>query len=220
MFSIDLDHREFQRLNHPEQKGVLMTRPRRIYSDQEKEQVLIRMLVHHQDVGVISAQTGIPKRTLHRWRTENLVPLTPMPIIHEKPSSHAVPPFAPSIAPMSADDAEAIYEIRRNLMEKIRLLSHSIDEAIPHASLSERVIAATRLIDRVVKLADSARSNQIITLKVSDSEGEEEDGFRPYTTGWFPAQSSPAQTPSVLAQETGEHDRSDLAFTVPPAASR
>lgn len=78
-------------------------------------------------------------------------------------------------------------EIRRELAVQIRLLLNSMQSLISDASLAERATAASRLIDRLVKLSDPMSSfnnphpSQIVSYRILGSEGFEPDDDPEYT---------------------------------------
>jgi transposase-like protein len=125
---------------------------RRNYTDAEKQQILGRLLVNGGDIPLTSAQTGVPDRTLVRWKTKYLAPTPPPP-----PSANGYgtphPAIPPSIPPIAADAAQALRDLQHQMMEEASYLTAAIRPAIAEASLSQRVIALTRLVDRIYKLA-------------------------------------------------------------------
>jgi hypothetical protein len=121
----------------------------RHYTAEEKQLVLQRLTANDYHIRRTSLETGIPERTLLTWRTKYLPPAPPPPAFRGA-ASRAIPPQLP---PLPADEVLAFRDIKRQLMAHIHRLSHSIEEAIDEAPLSQRTTALSQLIDRVMKIS-------------------------------------------------------------------
>lgn len=138
------------------------------YTQQEKEQVAKRLTETNWDVPLISLEFNIPERTLFRWKRK----------WQEKDLS--LPQF-PLAFGMSQEELEeqlsAAYvpgeytELRDALMKHIHALTPTLsqDPDLAH----RRVLALTRMLDRVLKLEELVRVEkpQINIIKYETPDG-------------------------------------------------
>lgn len=126
---------------------------RRSYSDAEKKSILGRLYLNHGDITLTSLQTAVPERTLSRWRSAvRPSPPSPSPITEAEPGQSS-PQSAAQIAPLSANESQALRELQRLMLANAHHIGHTLSSALAEASLSERVAAVTRLVETATKLA-------------------------------------------------------------------
>ena len=132
----------------------------RNYTDTEKQLVLDRLIANHGDIPRTALETGVSDRTLLRWRTETDIK-SPQIALMSSPTSPTSPTQSPSMENGQGGDVnnlppetiETFQDIHDKLLPIIDILTGRIVEAIDEASLSQRIIALSQLIDRVTKLA-------------------------------------------------------------------
>ncbi|MBC8170324.1 MAG: hypothetical protein H7X77_01570 [Anaerolineae bacterium] len=125
-------------------------RRKQIYTDDQREDILICLWDNFDDIPLTSHQTGVPQRTLREWRAAYLA---------------ANPDFQPPGAPTFADPpknisaaaaanaaevADQFILLREKLMQQIFTLVSEVSDKAGDASF--RAIAIARLLDRVHKL--------------------------------------------------------------------
>jgi transposase-like protein len=120
------------------------------YTEEQKEYARRRLDETGGDVPLVSLQTGIPQRTLYRWRKgwrQNPPPL---------PTDIFGIPRDEFIKSLEAQYEPGEYsELRAELMQHIKKLSKSLSDDPDLAY--RRAIALTRLLDKVIKLEELTR---------------------------------------------------------------
>jgi transposase-like protein len=158
----------------------------RRYTDEEKRIVLERLIANRGDVSLTADQTGVTTTTIYKWKklaNLHISPLSPLSLLSPNspydpvgaqraaPSPESAPP------PLAPDDAQALQDLKRHMLENAELLNTAIAPAIEDASLSERVMALIRLVDRIHRLSiELPAKSEPIKIELADSEGEEPDG--------------------------------------------
>jgi hypothetical protein len=120
------------------------------YSSDYKSLVNRLLWMYGGNVALVSHLTGIPERTLRSWRAPLVFPAA---IRQQHPSERQEPPvlLPEKNSETAADDLDTL---REHLVRHALTLVTSLSDAMADAPLSERVMALTRLIDRIVKLDD------------------------------------------------------------------
>ncbi len=151
--------------------------PRR-YTDDEKRLVLDRLIANHGDIDLTILQTGLPERTIARWKQLALRNGTLMAVAMPPPLPPSMPQTTASlpspvtmgyqqselanvadvrpglgVSSLPIETAEAFQILHDKLLTIISTLSNRIEEAIDEAPLNQRVTALSQLIDRIAKLA-------------------------------------------------------------------
>jgi hypothetical protein len=146
----------------PTNKQQETNMPQRKYTKHEKKQARRLLLIHNGDVGIVHQLTTIPKRTLYRWRTawDDQYDLF-LDVLAQKNSVSATANQQPLpiSSPTSANDSELAQppdslaqftQLRHILMEHVMTLANNL--LIGDYHINNRVIALSRLIDRIVLL--------------------------------------------------------------------
>jgi transposase-like protein len=171
-----------------------MRKPRRVYSSQEKKAVLAQLALNHGKVALTSLETGIPRRTLQRWRANLDRPGATWPNPQDETPREYPANFRPTwpnnpdlmadFRPALANNPELMAEFRHQFIAKMRLIFQSIDDSIATASLAEQVNAVTRIFDRIVKLSSpdiyAPHPSQIVSYEIIGSETFEPDDDEGY----------------------------------------
>ncbi len=134
----------------------------RHYTDEEKHLVLDRLIANHGDVDLTVLQTGIPERTVARWKQLAQRNGTLMPMSMPPPMPPSTSDLLPSPVTMGEglglgvlppETTEAFQELHDQLLPIAKILANRIIEAIDDAPLNQRMTALSQLIDRIAKLA-------------------------------------------------------------------
>ena len=115
----------------------------RRYTQEEREQVIQLLIANDGDVALTALQSGIPERTLTRWKRSLVWPSN---------LAQPQPPPQPQMT-IASDDIEALRNLQQEMLHEAYNLVHSIEEAIEDAPLNQRVAALAQLIDRIIKLS-------------------------------------------------------------------
>ncbi len=116
---------------------------RMTYTVDQRTAALVEVERGGGDIIRASLKTGIPERTLYTWRrrfyAENKRQQSPLP---------------PSPIPMPAldGDLESLTYVRQKIMSELVRLAATFQEDTTFASLQQRVIILSQLIDRLIKL--------------------------------------------------------------------
>lgn len=126
----------------------------RRYTEQQQRLILEQLIANAGDVILTSQQTGVPERTLARWKNQSLpqIPGLPLP-----------PPPPQTASPISPDDiqypilqpgemADRMRHLQEKMMANADLLNESVAPAIAEATLAQRVAALAQLTDRIIRL--------------------------------------------------------------------
>lgn len=120
------------------------------YTEEQKEDARRRLYETGGDVPLVSLQTGIPERTLYRWKNSWQQKLPPLPT-----DMFGVPrdQFIQSLE--TQYQVGEYTELREELMRHIKKLSQTLsdDPDLAH----RRAIALARLLDKVFKLEQLTR---------------------------------------------------------------
>jgi hypothetical protein len=156
---------------HPNRRTLDMTRT---YTPEEKDAALQRLDANRGQVLRTSLQTGIPERTLQRWKAlRNLQPPQPPPLLldsrRQPPPTLPVgahPGVRPDLTPSptlaegdptgtgdSGRAPDGDYDsLRQHLVREALTIAASLSHGLHNAPLNQRAIALSRLVDRIVKL--------------------------------------------------------------------
>jgi transposase-like protein len=137
----------------------------RRYTQQQKEEILQQLDDNFGNVTLTAIQTGIPKRTIYDWKQQRKL----LALKNGEPVPGQLPPKKNSVwrrqsaaNPEQAethDDGNPPNEyarIRERLMEHLDTLIETLTDDPDTAHL--RISALSRLLDRVIKLEDLART--------------------------------------------------------------
>ncbi len=113
----------------------------RRYSPEYKKLALHCLDSNHGDVALTSTEIGVPGRTLRRWRQQRRQRQIDMP--EPKPEIEV---------PVFSEDYEAFQYLRQQLMRHMLAIAASLSEDLENATVAQRAIALSRLIDRFEKL--------------------------------------------------------------------
>jgi len=134
----------------------------RTYTDQDKQQARRLLIIHSGDVGIVHQLTSIPKRTLYEWRAtwddqydlfyEAFAQKIVAYADANKPAlAHQNPTTANDADSAQPTDSFAQFtQLREILMEHIMTLANNL--LIGDNYINHRVIALSRLIDRIIQL--------------------------------------------------------------------
>lgn len=123
------------------------------YTDQQKADILTQLSANFGNVALTARQAGIPSRTLYAWKREQQREHpTDAALLHSKTSA---PQHYTAANP---DHLESPYDrIRARLMCHIDHLLDTLTDDPDTAHL--RIMALSRLLDRVIKLEALTRAN-------------------------------------------------------------
>ena len=144
----------------------------RRYTDEQKAEALQHLDDNYGNVTLTALQTGIPIRTLRDWkRYRKLEILKDLP--PEKVARRRQQEIEPEEqADIEEEDSAAAYSrIRAHLMQHINTLLETLTDDPDTANL--RVIALTRLLDRVIKLEAlvQSTSDQVVRIEYQYPDG-------------------------------------------------
>lgn len=115
--------------------------PRQFTPDQ-KANALEILASNGGDIPQVHFQTGIPQRTLYRWRSE----------LWQTWRRQAPPPPSPKPLPQFKDDLDALAFLRHKIMTELLNLANHYSESSAYTTPSQRVAFLSQLIDRLMKL--------------------------------------------------------------------
>ena len=135
------------------------------YTNQQKADILNQLSANLGNVALTARQTGVPLRTLYTWKREQQP--------DDPALQHQKSPLLQHYTAETADHPEGEYaRIRARLMDHINHLLDTLTDDPDTAHL--RIMALSRLLDRVVKLealtrADSA--NSVLRIEYVQPDG-------------------------------------------------
>lgn len=179
----------------------------RRYTQDEKAAYLAHLDDNYGNVTLTAIQTGIPSRTLYNWKRERKLRRlqSEPPLLHKK---SAVPPPQTATNP---DDTEAEYtRIRAEMMTHIDNLMSSLTDDPDTAHL--RIIALTRLLDRVIKL-EALTKRENIGEKVIRVEYQYPDGSIHDVPPWARSDPEPYTPPKITPESIGQEAYDELMST-------
>lgn len=112
----------------------------RRYTPEEKSAAL-EVLAASGSIAFASRQTGIPERTLHTWRHQQL-------LAADQQRRHS--PLPPPL--QFDDDLEALAFMRKQIMQELVNLSADLPDGLGVSSPYQRVLLMSHLLDRLMKL--------------------------------------------------------------------
>lgn len=138
------------------------------YTQQEKEQAAKRLAETNWDVPLVALELNIPERTLFRWKRkwqDKTLPLPQFPLSFGKTYEDIEEQLTATYNPGEYTD------LRNSLMKHIHALTPTLsqDPDLAH----RRVLALTRMLDRVLKLEELTRIEkpQISIIKYETPDG-------------------------------------------------
>lgn len=166
----------------------------RAYSDTQKTEALDHLDANFGNVTLTAIQTGIPSRTLYEWKRQRKLrrQQAEPPLLHKK---NAVPQQQNATNDDESDSGEYT-RIRSRLMQHLEHLLDSLTDDPDTAHL--RIIAVTRLLDRVVKLDPLAGNEheQVIRIEYVQPDGTVHNSS-PWWTPETESQANPQPDPLV-----------------------
>ncbi len=132
----------------------------RRYTPQEKADILERLDDNFGNVTLTALQTGVPARTLYEWKRQRKLRRLQRgePLLHKKnvpPQQQTAADPDPSGDDPPDDPPNEYARIRQRLMEHVDTLIETLTDDPDTAHL--RIVALSRLLDRVIKLEALAR---------------------------------------------------------------
>jgi hypothetical protein len=158
------------------------------YSSDYKSLVSRLLWMYGGNVALVSHLTGIPQRTLRDWRWQGSFPTAIRREDTPERREHATAPPEKNSDAAAADDLDAL---REHLVRHALMLVTSLSDDIADAPLSERVMALTRLVDRIVKLDEHnpIEYEEIIHIAHEEEDFLDDDDDDPH----FPLPDHPAE---------------------------
>ncbi len=149
----------------------------RRYDPAFKTEILRQLDANGGNVALTVLQTGVPRRTLFRWKTQrDLVPqMPPLPVLPQVPSL-----IDEKEGEAVEDLQETLSDLQRDLLKQIRHLIKTMRPSIDSAPLNQRVVAFSMLVDRFLMLQhhlaqSSPSEEQIIRFEFMDPDGSIHD---------------------------------------------
>ncbi len=132
------------------------------YSPEYKRIACQLLQTNGGSVALTSRQTGIPPRTLREWRQHHAQPAPQENTRRRQPLE------------------EQVQLLQERMMEQAVTLANNLASETDAVSLNQRIIALTRLVDRLMKLADMYPAPQdesvpIFRIVYVDEHGKEWD---------------------------------------------
>ncbi len=135
------------------------------YAPDLKQQALEIFRDTGGDIVQAHIKTGVPERTLYRWRNE-------LWQSWRRTSSTPVLPNPPKPLPQFEDDLEAMDFIRQKIMSELLNLANNFQADSNFMTPAQRIMLLTQLTDRFIKLDTHVRA------RTEEQEDEEdEDGY-------------------------------------------
>jgi hypothetical protein len=139
----------------------------RRYTNEEKDHILHILDQYRGDVVRASVHTGVPERTLFRWKQRCRIEAehkSQQSVILPPQKSSLPPPQTDPDAPESDDEEESLADryvaLREMMLDRIFTFAEKMTD--DNAYAASRAVAVTRLLDRVIKLdAEIDRINYI-----------------------------------------------------------
>lgn len=161
----------------------------RKYTDQQKIDALQHLADNYGNVTLTAIQTGIPERTLRDWKRrrkfETLKDLPPIKETRRRQQTAANDDPDQN----TENESEGEYtRIRQRLMQHIDTLLETLTDDPDTAHL--RIIALTRLLDRVIKLESLTRTESNAPIRI---EYKYPDGTLHNVPPWHNADYNPTR---------------------------
>src|SRR5689334_567049 len=114
---------------------------RRVYSREEKVNVLARLQANGGNIILTATQEGIPERTLYTWRRQ----------FYAENQRRQSPPPSPISLRDFADDMQVMKFLRHKIMAELLAVANTFD-GVNAISPAQRMTLLTQLMDRLMKL--------------------------------------------------------------------
>jgi hypothetical protein len=166
------------------------------YSSDHKSLVMRLLWIYGGNVALLSHLTGIPERTLRHWRAQATMPFFVADSRQQDPSERQVSAVPLPEKNSSMATANELETLRQRLTQQALNLAASLSDDMDEAPLSQRAMALTRLIDRILKLESHAPFDDPYDVVIAfDKPSYERDD----NNGWdidsdSPLPESPAET--------------------------
>jgi hypothetical protein len=105
------------------------------------------------DINQAHIKTGVPERTLYRWRRE-------LWQNWRRTSATPVLPIPPKPLPQFEDDLEAMDYIRQKIMAELLNLANNFQTDANFMTPAQRISLLTQLTDRLIKLDEYVNAHQ------------------------------------------------------------
>ena len=123
------------------------------YAPDLKQQALEILRDTGGDIVQAHIKTGVPERTLYRWRNE-------LWQSWRRTSATSVLPNPPNPLPQFEDDLEAMTFIRQKIMSELLNLANNFQTDSNFMTPAQRIILLTQLTDRFIKLDEYLRTHE------------------------------------------------------------
>ncbi len=117
------------------------------YTDDHKTAVLALLQANGGNIELTSSQTNIPERTLRMWRQQQ--PHQPPP---ESAQRQPQPQPPPNKIFWRHERAEEMQQLSHQLMRRASVLLSALESETDDVVATRRIMALTRLVDRLIKL--------------------------------------------------------------------
>ncbi len=134
------------------------------YAPDLKQQSLEILRDTGGDINIAHIKTGVPERTLYRWRNE-------LWQSWRRTSATSVLPNPPKPLPQFEDDLEAMDFLRQKIMSELLNLANNFQTDANFMTPAQRIMLLTQLTDRFIKLDEHVRARS------EEFEEEEESGL-------------------------------------------
>jgi transposase-like protein len=125
------------------------------YSPEYKQMACQLLQTNGGNVDLTSRQTGIPPRTLREWRQRHA---------HQPPQQDTR---------RRQNVEEQLHFLRERMMEQAIALAMTLSSETDPSLLSQRIIALTRLVDRLMKLDIAVPAEVVVRVVRTDRDGNE-----------------------------------------------
>ncbi|MBI1278899.1 MAG: hypothetical protein GC179_12285 [Anaerolineaceae bacterium] len=123
------------------------------YAPDLKQQALEIIRDTGGDINAAHIKTGVPERTLYRWRNE-------LWQSWRRTSATPVLPNPPKPLPQFEDDLEAMDFIRQKIMSELLNLANNFQADSNFMTPAQRIMLLTQLTDRFIKLDTHVRARE------------------------------------------------------------
>ena len=136
------------------------------YAPDLKQQALEIFRDTGGDINQAHIKTGVPERTLYRWRNA-------LWQSWRRTSATPVLPNPPKPLPQFEDDLEAMNYIRQKIMSELLNLANNFQADANYMTPAQRIMLLTQLTDRFIKLDEHVRAR-------SEEFEQEEESDHPF----------------------------------------
>jgi transposase-like protein len=115
---------------------------RRVYSRDEKVNILAKLQANGGNIILTAVQEGIPERTLYTWHRQ---------FYAENQRRQSPPPSSPISLNNFADDMQVMKYLRRKIIAELLSVANTFD-GVNAISPAQRMTLLAQLMDRLIKL--------------------------------------------------------------------